>query len=518
MKIRGGLTGLTGRLALLAAAVVLPSACNMTPDYERPKQELSDSYRNQAADPSPELPRPPSQWWTSFGSEELDVLVEEALTNNHDLMAATHRIIQAESQAGSAGSALLPSVSLSGKYDVDSPNGGQGTILSTGTNRTHRLHSMGLATSYEFDLWGKIRASEASSLASALANVHDREAIAITLVSDLVNTYILYLQSLDRESVARQNIANMKAMHAAVKERVRLGESSELELAQQRNVLAQAEATVPPIRLQRERAFDKIAILLGRPPATLALSGQTLRDIAVPEVMPGLPSDLLLRRPDVKKAEANLIAANANIGVARAKLLPAFSLSGERGWASQLLDTMASPGSIYWVLAGSVAQTLFDNGKTQAEIDSSRAKFAELVEVYQQTLLTSLRDVEDALAAVRLQRDLETAQLEVLQASVDAYGLSTEAFRLGMIDYINVLETQRTRFQAEDARVQARFGRLEAVIGLYKALGGGMESDGDPAAAADPVAPDPQKPADAAPPSAPKPADGGGGAPSDRTG
>jgi len=453
----------------------------MTPDYQRPQQDIPNAYRNPLPDPSPEIPRPLSQWWKSFGSAEMNALVEEALTNNHDIKAATQRIAQAEAQAGSAASAMLPNVSLSASRDVDGPNGGQGTILAPNVNPTHRLSQVGFSASYEFDLWGKIRASEDSALATTLANVHDREALAITMVSDLVTTYIQYLESLDREKVAFQNIANMKTMQEAVRERVRLGESSQLELAQQRNILAQGEATIPPIVLQRERSFDKIAALLGRAPGSLTLTGKSLSELTLPEVGPGLPSDLLLRRPDIKKAEANLIAANANIGVARAKMMPSFSLTGSRGWASQLFDNLTSPGSIYFTLVGSVVTTIFDNGKTEADIAYSRAKYTELVEAYQQTVLNSLRDVEDALASVRLEGELEVAQQEVTRASLDAYQLSSEAFRLGMVDYLNVLETQRTRFQAEDTMVQSRFGRLEAVVALYKALGGGMERQEDEA-------------------------------------
>ena len=474
--------------ALVGAAL---SACNMTPEYERPTQEVGVNYRNAVPEPSPDMPRPLSRWWSSFGSDELDVLIEEALENNHDIKAATQRIAQAEAQAGSTASALLPSVSLTAKRSVDSPNGGQGTIVTPPTNKAHRLSAAGISASYEFDLWGKVRASTESSLASALANVHDRETIAITLVADLTNTYMQYLEGVDRERVARNNISNMRAMHAAVKERVRLGESSELELAQQRNILAQAEATVPPIVLQRERAFNKIAVLLGRAPDTLALNGKTLFEMKLPNVSPGLPADLLLRRPDVKKAEANLMAANANIGIARAKMFPTLSLTGERGWASQLADNFISPTSIYYTVASSLAATIFDNGKTQADIDYSLAKKAELVETYQQSILAALRDVEDALVGIRMQADLETAQLEVNSASLVAYNLSSEAFRLGMVDYLNVLETQRTRFQAEDAKVQARYGRFEALIGLYKALGGGMEHEDEapPASAAAAPAP-----------------------------
>ncbi|RAU21161.1 RND transporter [Paramagnetospirillum kuznetsovii] len=497
--------GSVGRLALLATVALLPTACNMTPDYKRPQQDMPGTYRNPLPDPSPDLPRPLSEWWKTFGSPELDALVDEALANNRDIKAATQRIIQAEAQAGSSASSFLPSITFSASKSTDSPQGGQGTTITGNTNRTHRLQTIGMAASYELDLWGKLASAEASSLATALANVHDRETLAITMVSDLVSTYLQYLESLDREAVARQNIANMKTMHAAVRERVRLGESSELELAQQRNVLAQGEATIPPLSLQRERAFNKIATLLGRAPSRLTLTGKTLNDLKIPEVVPGLPSDLLLRRPDIKKAEANLIAANANVGVARAKMLPSFTLTGGRGWASQVLDYIASPASIYWTVAGSLAATVFDNGKTEADIAYAKARFEELLETYQQAILASLRDVEDALASIRLEGELEVAQKEVLLASLDAYRLSSEAFRLGMVDYLNVLETQRTRFQAEDAKVQSRFGRMSAVVALYKALGGGMERPEEPAAEEQPKAAS-ASPVETVPPNATEPA------------
>lgn len=485
------------RWAMAAALLASTAACNVTPTYERPKQDIPTAWRNPIPEPSPEMPKPQSQWWKIFGSEELDGLVEQALANNRDVKAATARIRQAEALAGSAGSSLLPTVTAGGKRSIDSPQGGQGSDPNPPTNRSHRLSSAYLSASWEVDLWGKIRASEASSLATTLANVHDREAVAMSLVADVVLSYLQYLEGMDRETVARNNIANMKAMYAAVNERVRLGESSKLELAQQRNVLAQAEATIPPIVLTRERAFNKLAVLLGRAPQSLNLAGTTLRDLRVPEVSAGMPSDLLLRRPDIRKAEANLIAANANIGVARARLFPTLSISGERGWAAQYFDNITKPGSIFFTLAGTLVATIFDNGKTRSDIDYSEAKAGELVETYQQTILVSLRDVEDAMLAVRLQGDLEVAQQEVLQASLDAYGLSAEAFRLGMVDYINVLETQRTRFQAEDAKVQARFGRLEAAVGLYKALGGSVEPDGEPQAAE--AAPQPAPTAQPAP-------------------
>ncbi|MBI5165062.1 MAG: efflux transporter outer membrane subunit [Magnetospirillum sp.] len=487
---------------LAAAAVAVLPACNLTPDYEAPQQELGAGFRNSGGES--ELAAPPSRWWESFNSDELNALVAEALANNHDIKAATARIAQAEAKTGVATSALLPTLKAEAINKASGPRAGIAARTTSPEGKSENLHQYGLSASYELDVWGKNRASRESALASARSNVFDREVIAITLVSDVVTTYFQYLQAKDREAVARSNIENMSKGLEAVRERARIGEGTDVELAQQRHALAQAEALLPPIRQQAAFALDKLALLLGKPPSALELKSASLDDLQIPRLSPGMPSDLLTRRPDIRKAEASLQSANADIGVARASMLPSFSLTGERGYGAQTHDILLSPMSIYWSLASNVTATIFDFGKSSAQIDQARAKYDELVANYQKTIISSLRDVEDALAAIRFSQDHVTAQQAVIDSAHEAHALSQESFNLGMLDYMTLLDTERSQYQAEEGMVQARFDRLSAAVSLFKAVGGETELAARPAAAAPPAI----APASVPPESKPQPTNG----------
>jgi NodT family efflux transporter outer membrane factor (OMF) lipoprotein len=473
----------------------------LAPDYERPLPSIPSEFRNvssreessdvsvaAAASEAPKVSAEEEEtaaalearlggWWRSFGSAELNGLVSEALRGNRDLRAAARRLVQAESQAGSAGAGLLPTVSLTAKRSVDAPTGGQGSILSQGQQRVHRLTAGGLSASYELDLWGRIRSGQDAAEANFLSSAHDRDVVALTLVSDVVISYFQWLTAIEREALSRRTLSGMERSATALIERRRLGESSSIDVAQQRSQLTQARSSTHQLSLQREKAFDKLAFLLGKAPSALSLRKVSLSSFSIPSVAPGLPSRLVDRRPDVRKAEAALMAANANVGVARAKLFPVLNLTAERGWASQLMAGIMSPGSIYYVVAASLAATVFDNGKASAEVDQAKARFAELSENYAQAILSSFRDVEDALASVRIQADYEESQRDVLSAAKDASELSERAFKIGMVDLLTVLDSGKTLLQAEDALTQARYLRLEASVALFKALGGSAEED-----------------------------------------
>jgi NodT family efflux transporter outer membrane factor (OMF) lipoprotein len=458
---------------VLALAAAL-AACSQQPDYVRPEQPLPDRY---AFDPGREgLPLPASQWWKAFRSKELDGLVERALAENHDLKAAMHRIAQAEAQAGVTAGALLPTLQYSAKSSVSGPKGGVGTVDAT--ERSERLYQYGLQASYEIDLWGKNRSAMDAALATAQASLFDRETVAISLVADVTVSYLNYLQAGDRIAVANSNIDNMRRVLATVRRRAEIGEGTELEVTQQQNALEQAQATVPVLELFRAQQANRLAVLTAQAPHDLHLAGTSLNDLAIPEVAAGMPSELLLRRPDIRKAEAGLIAANANIGVARAKLFPSLTLSAERGWGAPFLSAASGPGALFYVAAASLGGVIFNNGQTRAEIAYSEARKEELVDGYRQAILSSLRDVEDGLAAVRFTGDQERAQRGALDLARKAYGLSQKAFDAGMTDYLTVLDTERTLHTAEDSAVQARFARLNSAVSLYKALGGGTETTG----------------------------------------
>lgn len=477
-------------LSVVGTTCLLLSACDLSPDYETPKVELGEGYRNEPAPGLAELPHPASTWWRNYGSAELDALVEEALANNHDLKAATQRVAQAQAQAGVAISPMLPTVTGTAKNTLTSPRDGIATTSVNPMGKSERELVFNAAVSYELDLWGKNRLGWESALSSAMSNVYDRETVSTTLVAEVVSNYMQFIQASERLAVARRTIGTMESGVEAMRERVRLGESTEIELAQQRHQLATAYATVPPLQRSREEARDRLAALLGRPPRTLQIKTDSFDNFKPPVIGPGMPSDMLLRRPDIRKAEANLMAANANIGAARAKLLPSFSLTGERGQGSQWLGVLISPTSLYYNVAASITQTLFDFGKLDSEIDSAKARKEELAETYAQTVMNALRDTEDALAATRYTAEAQDAQQAVVDLARHSYSLAQEAFKLGMVDFLYLLESERAQYSAEDNLAQAKYNRMNASVLLFKALGGGFEDESGRRYAAAPQVPE----------------------------
>lgn len=465
-----------------AAVAVMLSACTVGPDYVRPEQPVPEEYVS-GDSKQQELPRPKTRWWTQFGSEELNWLVDIALANNHDVRAAMQRIAQAEAKAGMEAGALLPVIQGTGKTQTGKKSQNDFGASSTGTQQ---LNSIGLEASYELDLWGKNRSNMASAMATAHASVYERETVVVTLISDVVTTYLQYLQAAERVAVAKRNIENMLRVQAKVIKRQRIGEGTELEVMQQETALHNAEANLPVVELAQDQQLNRLAYLLGTTPGELRLQGRSMDSLTIPEVTPGLPSELLLRRPDIRRAEANLVAANANINMTRAKLFPSLTLTVDRGWSSSDVYNLLSPGSIYWTLGAKLAQTLFDNGKSNSEIAYYEARWNELIELYRQSIVAALRDVEDALAAIKRHDSRNKAQIAMVRTARESYRLSQDSFTIGITDYLTVLETERTQYNAEDGLIQSRYSRYAAAVALFKALGGGTEDDPPPAA---PVAP-----------------------------
>lgn len=451
----------------------------MQPEYVRPEVKVPERFRESVATLDPALRHALTEWWRNFQNSELMALVEEAHAENHDLKIAVARIVQAQALAGVDSAALLPLVQLPVKVEREAPEGGYTSPTSSFPDGWN-LAELGLFVSYEVDLWGKNRSTAQAALATAQASVFDREVVMVTMTSDVVTTYLDYLQMQDRLRVAHENVRNMQRVLQIVQRRKAVGEGNELEIAQQRNALAQAEATIPPLAQRAEENRNKLAVLIGRPPQELRLKGKSLDELKIPSAMPGLPSDLLLRRPDIRKAEADLLSANANIGVARAKLLPSFSLTGQIGLGSRDLSAWLSPASAFYTVAANLAATIFDNGATANEIAYQQARWNELSAVYARSVLNALRDVENSLSNQRLSLEYEKASDEAVKLARQAHKLSQSAYEIGMTDYLRVLETERTLYRSEDQRVQARYSRLLAAMTLYKALGGGVMLSDDP--------------------------------------
>ncbi|MCA1324738.1 efflux transporter outer membrane subunit [Herbaspirillum sp. alder98] len=411
---------------------------------------------------------PDSDWWKQFGSSELSALVDESQQNNFEIAAAFSRVRQAEAQARLAGAPLLPSAGLNINAARDLPISG-GTASNTA--------GATLDVSYEIDFWGKNRAGRDAAEASLRANRYDRETVALTVTSGVVSTYLQVLSLRDRLEIARQNVSTAERVLKLIEAQSRAGSASPLDLARQRSALANLRALIPDLQQQEQDAQTALAILLGRPPQNFAVQEKGLQRIQMPRISAGLPSELLTRRPDIRRAEANLEAASANVAMARAALFPSITLTGSTGAQSSALLSLFDGPNLFASIGAGLIAPIFDGGRLQNQRDYAIAQKEELVQVYRQRVINSLSEVEKALGAIRsLEERYRLKTGEVDQARF-AFELSEIRYRAGAEDLMVVLDTQRALSEAQNQLGQIKLQRLQATVSLYKALGGGWQDN-----------------------------------------
>ncbi len=451
--------------AVLAAAAVLLASCSLGPRYQRP--DVAPPSRWVSADAAAGAGWPSAEWWNGFGSTELSALLDQARRTNDDLGAAIARVREADAQRRIAGASLLPSLGAGGTALRErAPVSGSG--LEIGNQFTALL-----TASYELDFWGKHRAERAAASAAAAGSRYDRATVELTVVASVAATYFQALELHDRISIAEANLAAARRILEGLRLERRVGTASALDVAQQETIVATLDAGVPPLRLQERQALDALAILLGQMPESLSLTSDTLEDLVAPAVGPGLPSDLLARRPDVASMEAGLIAANANIAAARAAFFPSITLTGTGGYASSDLSTLLRPANRIWSLGAGVTQPIFEGGALRGQSEFAKARYAELLSGYHKAIVSAFSNVEDALSAVRQTGEqLERQQIAVQQAR-RAYAIAETQLHAGTINVLTLLNTQAALFTARDLLAQVKLARLQASIDLYKALGGG---------------------------------------------
>src|SRR5882757_2692191 len=417
---------------------------------------------------------PTLDWWRGFRSTELTGLMEEAQTVNLDIAAATARFIQADAQARIAGAALLPSLQGNGQETYSRTSGSSASGLTNG-GREVVNYTASLSASYELDFWGKNRDAAQAAEETAFANRFDRDVVALTTLTTVANAYFQVLAAQDRLRTAQQNIASATRILNAIKDRFKAGTGTDLDVAQQEAVLANQRASVPPLRQTLDQNINALATLVSRPPEALHVSGGSLNQIAIPRVTPGLPSELLTQRPDIRRQEAQLASATANVGSARAQFFPSIQLTGQGGYQSQALVSLFQPHATFFSLVGGLTQPIFDGGRILGNFEYTRAKQDELLQTYRKTVVQAFTDVDNALVAIRETTRRLQLQRDVLAASRRAFGLAEQQLKAGTADIVTVLNTQLTLFQAEDAYSQAQLARLLAIVSLYQALGGGWE-------------------------------------------
>jgi NodT family efflux transporter outer membrane factor (OMF) lipoprotein len=461
-------------LCVVFAVAATSAGCIVTSDLPDPALDVPAAYKA-AASSADDMP-PSLDWWRGFRSKELTVLMEEAQTVNLDIAAAVARIRQADAQAQITGAALLPSVtgSFSGSRSRSSSNTG---VVTSGSSISGRgevtNHSASLSASYEIDFWGKNRDALLAAEETANANRFDRDVVALTTLVSVANAYFQVVASQDRINTATRNIASAQRIYDAIKARVDAGTGSDLDLAQQESLLANQKALVPPLRQTLAQNTNVLATLVARPPERVRLTGGSLGQLAVPRVTPGLPSELLTQRPDIRRQENQLASATANVGSARAQFFPSIQLTGQGGYQSSQLMTLFTPQSAFFNVAAGLTQPIFDAGRIQANFDLQKAVQDELLQTYRKTVISAFSDVDTALATLKQANERLRLQRIVVAASRRAFELSERQLRAGTADIVTVLNTQLTLFQAEDSLAQFQLARLLAVVTLYQALGGG---------------------------------------------
>lgn len=448
------------------------SGCMLTKDLPDPALDIPAKYLAATASAQQQLPK--LDWWRGFRSRELTALVEEAQTVNLDVAAATARILQADAQARIAGAALLPSLNAGDQATRSRSSGSSSNGLTNG-GREVTNYSSSLSASYEIDFWGKNRDAALAAEETATANRFDRDVVALTTLTSVANAYFQVLAAQDRIRTAEHNIASARSILQAIKDRLRAGTGTDLDVAQQESVLASQRASVPPLRQTLAQNKNALATLVARPPESLNVTGGSLNRIASPRVTPGLPSDLLTQRPDIRRQEATLASATANVGSARAQFFPTIQLTGQGGYQSAALVSLFTPQAAFFSLAAGLTQPIFDGGAIQGNFDNVKARQDELLQTYRKTVVSAFADVDNALVAIKQTTERLRLQREVVSASRRAFQLSEQQLRAGTADIVTVLNTQLTLFQAEDSLSQAQLARLQAIVSLYQALGGGWE-------------------------------------------
>lgn len=406
-------------------------------------------------------------WWESFGDPELNRLMAIALDENMDIRAALHRVEQSRAGMKIAGASLLPAASASADA------GRTRTDPASGRTTTRNSIGAGIGINYELDLFGANRANVEGAEARYAGSQYDRDAVALVVMGDVAGTYFNLLNARQRLSIADTNLKNAREVLNIIQARYDAGTVSALDLAQQQASLAASEAARATTLQNVSIAENALAVLLGQVPQTLAVPGDSLTAITVPAVDPGQPSSLLERRPDIRKSEMELYAANADIGVARAAYFPTITIGLNGSIAS---TGFGDPASTVLGLASALTAPIFQGGRIEGGVEQATARQKELIENYRKTVLVSLREVEDALTAEKTAERREKLLEQAVAESRKAYSYARQQYDAGIIDFQALLETQNTLLSSEDSYAQARNDRLQAAIDLFKALGGGWSA------------------------------------------
>jgi NodT family efflux transporter outer membrane factor (OMF) lipoprotein len=417
-----------------------------------------------------------AQWWTSFNDPTLNSLIERAVESNYDLRIAAARVRQARASLAVVKADLWPSVDASGSYtrEYGGPNNSASGVLLD-----NNLFQTGFDAAWEIDVFGGTRRAIQAAGADISAAQFGRDDVLVSLLAEVALNYVEVRAFQQRIVIARDSIKSEEDSLDITRAKFKGGVSSELDVTQAAALEATTRSEIPSLESARQTAIHHLGVLLGQAPGALLdeLSPEGLIPAAPPEVPVGLPSVLLRRRPDVRQAERQLAAATARIGVATADLFPKFSLTGAVGLESISASDWFTAGSRFWSLGPTVQWRIFDAGRIRANIRVQDAIEEQALETYEKTVLTSMEDVENALVAYAKEKVRYQALKDAVDANRRSLQLANQLYAKGLIDFLNVVDAQRSLYQAQDQFVQSELALSADVIALYKALGGGWESE-----------------------------------------
>ena len=470
MKASGSTYRVAALLGLLAAG-----GCVQGPDYQKPTVEVPAAYRFSDQAYLASAPTGSEAWWDSFGDPVLDELVREALASNRDLRIATARVDEFAAILAGTRSQGLPQIGygLSGNRTRTSEEKLPALIDPLSTT-----WSALLSASWEIDLWGRIRRETEAARANLLASEEARRGVVLTIISAVVISYVTLLDLDEQLRVAEATAAGRAKSVDVFEKRLAGGWVSEFEMSRVRGEYESALSQIPPIQQAIAAQENALSVLLGRNPGPIPRnnSQQSLRSPPIPA---GLPSDLLIRRPDILQAEQQLIASNALIGAARALFFPRITLTGVFGFASGALESLFTGPAHTWSFTGDVAGPIYTGGGLTAAVDQAEARRDQSLASYELVIQNAFRDVEDSLAAVRNSQNLVNTLAQQVASLSRALELATARYENGYSDYLEVLDTERALFAAQLQLASARGSYHRALVNLYRALGGNWVSQQD---------------------------------------
>ncbi|MBP1751528.1 MAG: type secretion outer membrane protein [Geobacteraceae bacterium] len=459
------------------------SGCMIGPDYKRPAVDVPQNWRFQEQEMREVAD---TRWWEQFNDPALNDLIRIGLAENKDIKIAAARMEQFAGQYITTRSALFPQIDAGASFGRERASEKGSAPLTSSVENPADSYLAQFAASWEIDLWGKLRRANESARADILSSEEAKRGTILSLVSSIATGYI-NLRDLDRQlEIALATVKSREGSYHIFKLRFSGGIVSELELSQVKSQYEEALATIPGIQKSIAQQENALSVLLGRNPGPIP-RGKTIDELVLPLVPAGLPSDLLARRPDIRQAEQNLISANAQIGVAKAQYFPSISLTGLFGWSSTEIDRLFMGPAQTWSYAAQVAAPIFKGGAIYGQVKSAEAFHKQLLITYQQTIQNAFRDMNDAL----VDRKSTMEQLETQNKQVESLGNYARTARLryenGYTSYIEVLDAERSLFNAQLSQAQTKGLLFQSVVNIYKAMGGGwigladrMTSSGEP--------------------------------------